>query len=41
MFDKIKSYYDRGLWDKSRVYNVVGKVISAEEYELITGEKYV
>lgn len=40
---KIKSYYDTGLWDKRRVYNVVGRStgITAEEYELITGEPYV
>lgn len=40
-FEKIKLYYDRGLWSKERVYNVVGKVITAEEYEEITGEPYI
>ena len=41
-FEKIKAYYDEGLWDKSRVYAVVGKKtgITAEEYEEITGEPY-
>ena len=41
-FEKIKSYYDRGLWDKARVRAVVGKTlgITPEEYEEITGEKY-
>jgi len=39
-FDKVKMYYDKGLWSKERVYNVVGKVITAEEYEQITGEPY-
>jgi hypothetical protein len=42
-YTKIKGYYDTGLWDKRRVYNVVGRAtgITAEEYELITGEPYV
>ena len=41
-FEKIKAYYDEELWDKSRVYAVVGKKtgITAEEYEEITGEPY-
>ena len=41
-FEKIKTYYNEGLWDKSRVYAVVGKKtgITAEEYEEITGEPY-
>ena len=30
-----------GLWSKERVYNVVGKVITVEEYEEITGEPYI
>ena len=41
-FEKFKSYYDNGLWSKERLYNVVNKKtgITAEEYELITGEPY-
>ena len=40
-FDKVKLYYDRGLWDKSRVRNAVVKGwITAEEYETIVGEPY-
>jgi len=39
-FDRVKMYYDKGLWSKERVYNVVGKVITVEEYEEITGESY-
>lgn len=39
-YDRVKMYYDKGLWSKERVYNVVGKVITAEEYEQITGEPY-
>ena len=41
MFEKIKKYYDEGLWDIDRVKNVVGKAITAAEYKKITGEKYV
>jgi len=40
-FDRVKMYYDKGLWSKERVYNVVGKVITVEEYEEITGESYI
>ena len=36
-FERIKFYYDEGLWDKERVRNVVGKVITEEEYKDITG----
>ena len=39
-FEKIKYYYEHDLWDKQRVRNVVGKVLTAEEYETITGETY-
>lgn len=39
-FDKIKLYYDGGLWTKQQVWNVVGKVLTPEDYEQITGEPY-
>ena len=40
-FDKIKTYYDSGLWNKVRVRNMVEKnIITKEEYELITKEVY-
>lgn len=40
-FDKVKAYYDRGLWSVERVRNAVVKGwITAEEFELITGEPY-
>ena len=38
--EKIKYYYSKGLWSKERVWNVVGKVITEEEYYDITGEVY-
>lgn len=40
MFDKIKNYYDLGLWSIDRVFNVVGKAITEEEYKLVTGFDY-
>lgn len=45
-FEKVKNYYENYLagikpaWNKQRVYNVVGKWITPEEYEIITGEPY-
>ena len=40
-FAKVKYYYDNGLWDKQRVRNaVIHDWITAEEYEIITGEPY-
>lgn len=40
-FEKVKNYYEQGLWNKTRVHNAVDKGwITSEEYELITGEKY-
>lgn len=41
MFDKIKRYYDSGLWSEERVRNVVNKgVITEEEFEKIVGKRY-
>lgn len=39
-FDKVKLYYDGGLWDKERVWRVVNKAITEEEYTTITGDPY-
>ena len=39
-FDRVKFYYEEGLWSIERVRNVVGKVITEEEYEQIVGEPY-
>lgn len=39
-FEKVKGYYDRGLWDVFKVRKAVGKWITAEEYTEITGEPY-
>ena len=41
-FNKVKGYYDSGLWNKTMVKNAVKKGwITAEEYQSIVGEPYV
>ena len=39
-YEKVKDYYDRGLWSIDRVYNAVGKWITEAEYKEITGFDY-
>lgn len=40
-FEKIKKYYDTGLWNEVRVRNMVLKgIITEDEYEEIIGESY-
>lgn len=40
-YEKYKGYYERGLWTKAMLKNVVAKgKLTAEEYEEITGEAY-
>lgn len=40
-YEKVKSYYDRGLWKKSQVADAVVKGwITEAEYEEITGEPH-
>ncbi len=39
-FSKVKQYYDRKLWNLGKVAAAVGKWITAEEYEEITGVSY-
>ena len=39
MYEKIKEYYNAGLWSEERVRNMVIKgIITEEEYYEITGE---
>lgn len=41
MVEKIKRYYDEGLWSKERVKKMVSTgVITKKQYEAITGDKY-
>lgn len=40
-FNKVKKYYETGAWNKTMVRNAVVKEwITAEEYQIITGEVY-
>ena len=42
MYERIKRYYELGVWDKERVRKAVEKgVITPQEYAQITGEDYV
>lgn len=41
MYEKIKKYYDTGLWNEERVRNMVIKgIITEEEYKDIIGREY-
>lgn len=39
-YELVKSYYDKGLWDLDKVKNAVGRWITEDEYQQITGESY-
>lgn len=39
-FQLVKDYYDKGLWDIEKVYNAVGRWITEDEYQEITGKEY-
>lgn len=39
-FNKVKTYYDLGKWSIAKVKDAVGKWITEEEFEIITGEPY-
>ncbi|MBQ3347573.1 MAG: XkdX family protein [Synergistaceae bacterium] len=39
MFEKIKKYYEKGVWSEQRVREAVAKnVITPEEFKAITGK---
>ncbi|MCM1225434.1 MAG: XkdX family protein [Lachnospiraceae bacterium] len=38
-FEKVKGYYDSGLWSAERVKNAVGRWITEEDFEEIVGEE--
>ena len=40
-YELVKDYYGKGLWSKERVKTAVGKWITAEEYQAITGEEHI
>lgn len=39
-YNKVLNYYNKKLWSKQKVFNAVGKWITAEEYQTIVGESY-
>lgn len=39
-FKKIKTWYEKGLWTKDMVFAAVPRMITADEYEEITGDPY-
>lgn len=39
-FKKVKQYYDLNLWNLIKVSAAVGKWITIDEFEEITGKKY-
>jgi|GEM_PF-6643876 len=39
-FKKVQMYYKMGIYNKQIVKMLVWKLITSDEYELITGEKY-
>ena len=39
-FEKVKQYYNAKLWNLTKVNAAIGKWITADEYEEITGIKY-
>lgn len=41
MKDKVKYWYDLGLWSKEKVYDAVPQLITADDYEEIVGEPYI
>ncbi len=41
MYEKIKKYYEQGLWNKQRVREAVAKgIINTEQFRNITGKNY-
>lgn len=40
-YEKVKNYYEKGLWSLERVQKAVGRWITEEEYKTITGLEYV
>ncbi len=37
-FNKVKKWYDEGMWTKSMVHDAIGRWITEEEYVEIVGE---
>lgn len=39
-FEKVKNWYEKGLWTLDMVFAAVPKMITADEYKEITGQDY-
>ncbi|WP_419032414.1 XkdX family protein [Dysgonomonas gadei] len=39
-YDRVKGFFDARLWSIGMVRNAVGRWITAEEYQKITGQVY-
>ena len=39
-YGRVKGYYGAGLWSIGMVRNAVGRWITVEEYQEITGQNY-
>ena len=39
-YEKVKDYYEKGLWSLDRVKKAVGRWITPEEFKQITGTEY-
>ena len=37
-YEKVERYYKTGLWSREQVFKAVGRWLTSEEYQLITGE---
>ena len=39
-YEKVKLYYEKGLWELEQVRNAVGRWITETEYKEIIGQEY-
>lgn len=39
-YEKVKGFYDAGLWSEGMVENAVGRWITPDEYQEIIGKEY-
>ncbi len=39
-YEKVKNYYEKGLWNLDRVKKAVGRWITEGEFKAITGNEY-
>ncbi len=39
-FEKVRKYFEENFWNENRIHLAVGRWITEEEYEEITGKAY-